>query len=154
MSKITRIGDLGTPERHARRELVTEVLDGRKVARARNKLSYEILYARKTINEVQKLAAERLYENYIGSHASHNCEYKEPTDGGAPFVEAEVQLINHEAFQRALKLLDNHLKTLIMYVIVYDNPLNDKSMSSLKKKKRREAIREALDILAKGYNFC
>ena len=153
MSKFNKIGDLGTPERHARKELTVETIDGVKVSRVRNKLSYQILYKRKTINYEQFLAAEKIYETYLMSQPQHNCEYREPTQGGKRELHSDRLLHAQDSFKKALNKLEMHEKTLIIHVIVNDNPLNSKNMNAKKKKERRELIRHALNKLAKHYNY-
>jgi hypothetical protein len=151
---VLRQGDLGTPERHNRGELVKQIINDTLVSRVSKRLSFETLYARKTIGYLHKLAAEQLYENYINSHPRNSCEYREPVDGGGKVYEAESQAINRDRFERAIRLLDGQEKTIILAVVIYDSALNTSQMGSATKRKRRTTLQDGLMKLAKFYHYC
>lgn len=153
MSKVDKIGDLGTPERHNRGDLTTEIINKTKVARVRRKLSHENLHKRKTIDDIQFYTAEKFYSIYLMSQPRHNCEYREQIQGGKRELTSDRQLHYQGLFNKSLKQLEITEKTLIIHVIINDNPLNNQNMNAKKKRERRTLLISALDKLANFYNY-
>lgn len=151
--KITKYGDIGTPEQHANGELHEEIVDGTRVARSSRKSTYLVLYNRKLISGTQRSAAERLEAHCQIGRGRIDCQPRERTNGGSGMSETECQLIHQDLYNKALLSLEMHERPLIISVIIDNNHPTNRTMDAKRRRQRMARLRASLDKLARHYCF-
>lgn len=150
----SRYGDIGTPERHLRKEIVISDIEGQPRAKARKCSPIEEMYNRKTLNAVQYSAGKKLYESYyIMWIGKKNCEYREPVDGGGQKTGfTERQMIAKEQYDLGIKAAGVH-KEIVESVVVMEHYISAIVKHRYTRKKMLERLREALSDIARVYGY-
>jgi len=151
--KITKLGDIGTPEQHAKGELYTDIVDGTRIARSLRQSTYFTLFKRKLISDTQYYAAERLDLYCEIGRGKNNCQPQERTSGGGRISETERQLIYQDLHKKAMLCLEMHERPLIISVVIDNTPPTNRTMDPKRRKQRMARLRSSLDKLAKHYCF-
>lgn len=158
LEKITKLGDIGPKERHMRGDLITETVNGVRVAICRSPVLYHPMFRRKQINLEQFCAADKLrcdWEQGIIGYKS--CEVREKTSGGGPKEITNKQIDHNRAYYKALDSLSTTEKPLVLQVVINDQTLTAQSDAGQKRTRNRKKLKEfkqALFSLAKHYGFC
>jgi len=156
MDKAVKHGDLGTPERHNRKELVKEVVDKQLIARVKTVPPLDNYYNRNQIDAAQRDAGKKLYNSWVvGSKGFHSCEYRQPVDGGGKelgMTEAVVQARrNYDIGINAIKT--EYQKKIVDDVCVEEVYISDMSRRWRVKLKLKAELKAALSDMARAYGF-
>ena len=156
MEKITKYGDVGTPELLRRKGLMITTVDGQPKARVKNVSPVHTLYERESITLAQFSAAKKLYDCWIlGWGENGSCEIRERVDGGGKSVEITTgQIHAMKEFERGRKALIK-LKQwdVIDQVVINEIPLTNKNTNGYRKQQMMYHLRRGLDELARVYGF-
>jgi len=152
--KAVKHGDIGTPERHSRKELDTIVVEGQPKTIVKNVSPLHTYYKRGQIDSVQYSAGQKLYESYIkGWVGIKDRGFKERVDGGVVMPDMgskQVQAI--QDFKRGMKAAGEY-KSIIEEVCVKEVPISNIVTHWYKRKKLKQELREGLDEIAKIFGF-
>ena len=152
--EITRQGDLGTPERHSRNELVKKNVNGLLIASVRKISPIDYYYNRGEITTTQLSAGNLLYKYYIICQGGHNCEPKERIDGGnKQYEDTEKQVHARLKLNKGINTVKRHSEyfEVIDKVVIDEKFVSDIVGHWYTRKKMKQNLREALDMLAKCY---
>ena len=154
LKEIVKYGDIGTPERHKRKELITDVVQGQKRTRVRNKSPLELYRNKSQITADQLAAGEKLYNSYIvGWVGFGNCEYREPVDGGSKTIEmSDRQVHCQREFTKGMKAAGIYWD-IIEKVCLNETFISDIHIHWYTRKKEKARLCKGLDKMAKVYGF-
>ena len=153
--KITKYGDIGTPERHARRELISKTVEGQPRTTVKNISPIQNYRNKKDIDASQLAAGEKLYNSYIGGWVGFgNCEYREPVDGGGKAPDMTTRQVHAQReYARGWQAVGEYYQ-LVGKVVMQEQPISSLTTNQRKRKKMKGQLREALTNVAKVYGYC
>ncbi len=153
--KITRYGDIGTPERHVRKELTSVNIEGQLKTRVRIKTPIDTYRNKGQITPDQLAAGEKLYNSYmIGWVGFGNCEYREPVDGGGQRVEmSDRQVDAQKVFKMGFEAAGSYWD-ILEKVCMKEIPIADIHKHWYPRRKEKERLRKGLTQVARVYGFC
>ncbi len=151
---ITKYGDIGTPERHIRKELQTTIVDGKPKTIVRDKSPLEYYRNRNQITADQLAAGERLYNSFIvGWVGFKSYEQKERISGGGQALEmAEKQVQAQKDFARGMDAVGSH-KFIIDNVVLEERFIANIVKHWYPRKQMKQCLVEALQNMSKCYGY-
>jgi hypothetical protein len=154
MQEITRLGDIGTPERHERKELTTAIIEGFKVGKVRKISPIDYYYNRGELDAAQLSAGNKLYNYYITACVGYgNCEHREKIDGTPKAPEAtEKQVHARLQYDKGIKATKKY-RQVIDDIVLNENFISNIVQHWYTRKKMKEQLRIALTELAKTYGI-
>lgn len=152
---ITKYGDIGTPERHARRELETITVDGQPRTTVKKISPIHYYYRQKQVDLAQFSAGHRLYLSYMAGWVGYGgCEYHERTDGGGKRVEmADSRVDAQKSYKKGIEAAGKY-KDVIEKVILKEMHISDIHTHWYTRKKEKDRLKKGLTLIAKAYGYC
>lgn len=152
--EITRRGDVGTKERHARGDLAEKVVEGQIIGVVRKISPIDYYYNHDQINSIELSAGNLLYGYYVTTCIGyHDCTPKERVDGGGKAQEeTEKQVHARLEYNRGMDAAKEYTK------IINDIVLDEKFIAEIvthwyTRKKMKQRLRLALNQIAICYNI-
>lgn len=154
METIIKHGDIGTPERHARGELIKRVVDGQVIGRVRKISPIDYYYNRDEINMVELSAGEMMYNYYVTAwHGYHDCTPKERVDGSPSMIEeGDKEVHARLELNRAWAAVRDHVQ-IVRDVVIDERYIADIVSHWYTRKKMKERLRVALNLIAQCYHI-
>ncbi len=152
--KITKYGDMGSPELLRRKGLKITLVEGQPRARIKHVAPIYTMYERSFITLAQFSAGKKLYECYVTAWGNkNNYEVRERVDGGSQAPEITTRQIHcMKELNRGIKATGRDRK-LVEKVCIDEQPLTVKGMGEHTRKKLIYEFRRGLTRVAEIYGF-
>lgn len=152
--KITRYGDVGTPELLRRKGIKITLVEGQPRARVNKVSPIHTMFERDFLNAAQFSAGKKIHDCWIRAWCENgSCEVRERVDGASKERELSTGQIH------AMKELERGLKAarkdsqLIKSVCIDEIPLTRKGMGGQERARLIYRFRRALNDIARCYGF-
>lgn len=152
---VKKYGDIGTPERHRRKELCTILINGQPRTSVRYISPVVAYHNRKDLDIAERSAGEAIYRFYVtGWVGNTSFEVKERLDGGGKKPEiTHKQVAAQRQYEAAKRLLDKEAFDLVHRVCVDEYYISDLYQHWYTRKKAKKLLRESLQKIAKLYGY-